>query len=45
MIAGIAGLAERLGPALDTLEVNPLRVEGADVEVLDALVVWKEGQP
>ena len=45
VIAGIAGLAEGLGAALDTLEVNPLRVEGADVEVLDALVVWKEGQP
>ena len=44
VIAGIAGLAEGLGPALDTLEVNPLRVDGADVEVLDALVVWKKGQ-
>ena len=44
VIAGIAGLAEGLGPALDSLEVNPLRVDGADVEVLDALVVWKEGQ-
>jgi succinyl-CoA synthetase beta subunit len=45
VIARIAGLAEGLGSALDTLEVNPLRVEGADVEVLDALVVWKGGQP
>ncbi len=44
VIAGIAGLAEGLGPALDTLEVNPLRVAGTDVEALDALVVWKEGQ-
>ena len=44
VIAAIAGLAERLGSALDTLEVNPLRVDGADVEVLDALVVWKKGQ-
>jgi hypothetical protein len=44
VIARIAGLAEGLGPALDTLEVNPLRVDGADIEVLDALVVWKGGQ-
>jgi acyl-CoA synthetase (NDP forming) len=44
VIVRIAGLAEGLGSALDTLEVNPLRVEGGDVEVLDALVVWKGGQ-
>jgi acyl-CoA synthetase (NDP forming) len=44
VIARIADLAEGLGSALDTLEVNPLRVEGSDVEVLDALVVWKGGQ-
>jgi hypothetical protein len=43
VIAGIGGLAERLGPALDTLEVNPLRLDEADVEILDALVVWKDG--
>jgi succinyl-CoA synthetase beta subunit len=43
VIARVARLAEGLGSALDTLEVNPLRVDGADVEVLDVLVVWKEG--
>jgi acyl-CoA synthetase (NDP forming) len=43
VITRIAGLADGLGSALDTLEVNPLRVEGTDVEVLDALVVWKGG--
>jgi acyl-CoA synthetase (NDP forming) len=43
VIVRIADLAQGLGSALDTLEVNPLRVEGADVEVLDALVVWKGG--
>ena len=42
--ARIAGLAEGLGSALDALEVNPLRVEGADIELLDALVVWKGGR-
>jgi acyl-CoA synthetase (NDP forming) len=38
----IAQLAEGLGEALDTLEVNPLRVDGDCVEVLDALAVWRE---
>jgi acyl-CoA synthetase (NDP forming) len=38
----IAQLAEGLGGALDTLEVNPLRVDGDCVEVLDALAVWRE---
>jgi succinyl-CoA synthetase beta subunit len=42
VVAGIARLAEGLGDALDTLEVNPLRVDGDDVEVLDALAVWRE---
>ena len=42
----IAQLAEGLGEALDTLEVNPLRVDGGDVEVLDALAIWRnEGDP
>ena len=40
-IASIARVAETLGPAIDTLEVNPLRVDGGDIEVLDALAVWK----
>jgi acyl-CoA synthetase (NDP forming) len=38
----IAQLAEGLGEALDTLEVNPLRVDGDCVEVLDALAVWRD---
>jgi acetate---CoA ligase (ADP-forming) len=37
----IAQLAEGLGEALDTLEVNPLRVDGECVEVLDALALWR----
>jgi acyl-CoA synthetase (NDP forming) len=42
----IAQLAEGLGEALDTLEVNPLRVDGDIVEVLDALALWRnEGEP
>jgi acyl-CoA synthetase (NDP forming) len=39
----IAGVAERLGEELDTLEVNPLWAAGDEVEVLDALVVWRSG--
>jgi acyl-CoA synthetase (NDP forming) len=38
----IARLCEGLGEALDTLEVNPLRVDGECVEVLDALALWRE---
>jgi hypothetical protein len=41
----IAQLADGLGAALDTLEVNPLRVDGDIVEVLDALALWRtEGE-
>jgi acyl-CoA synthetase (NDP forming) len=36
---GQAALA--LGPDLETFEVNPLRVAGAEVEALDALAVWR----
>ena len=35
-----ARLAERLGPRLASIEINPLRVDGATVEALDAAVVW-----
>jgi hypothetical protein len=39
-IAAFARLAERLGPRLASIEINPLRVDGATVEALDAVVVW-----
>ncbi len=42
VVVRIARLAESLGDALHTLEINPLRVEGDDVEVLDALAVWHD---
>jgi hypothetical protein len=32
-----------LGDQLDTLEVNPLRVAGTEVEALDVLVTWRTG--
>jgi hypothetical protein len=40
VVARIARLAE--GLPLDTLEVNPLRVDGDRIEVLDALAVRAE---
>jgi acyl-CoA synthetase (NDP forming) len=39
VVAGVAQAAASLGPALQTLEINPLRVDGASVEALDVLVV------
>lgn len=39
VVTAIAAAATRLGPALRTLEINPLRVDGSDVEALDVLVV------
>lgn len=40
VIAGIAELARGLGPGLESLEVNPLLVQGSRVEALDALITW-----
>jgi acyl-CoA synthetase (NDP forming) len=40
-ILAFAQLAERLGPSLASMEVNPLRVDGSTVEALDAAVVWE----
>jgi acyl-CoA synthetase (NDP forming) len=40
-IVAFARLAQRLGPRLASIEANPLRVDGATVEALDAVVVWK----
>jgi acyl-CoA synthetase (NDP forming) len=39
-IADFARLAERLGPRLASIEINPMRVDGTTVEALDAVVVW-----
>jgi acyl-CoA synthetase (NDP forming) len=40
VIVNITRLAESL--PLETLEINPLRVDGDQIEVLDALAVWAE---
>ena len=42
VIDGIARFAQSMGESLDTLEVNPLRADGAQIEVLDALAVWRD---
>ncbi|MCO1658231.1 acetate--CoA ligase family protein [Pseudonocardia humida] len=39
VVAQVAAAAAGLGPALQTLEINPLRVDGDSVEALDVLVV------
>jgi acetate---CoA ligase (ADP-forming) len=40
VIARIGDLALALGNDLESLEVNPLRVAGPDIEALDAAVTW-----
>ena len=39
-VTAICNAAVALGSDLQTLEVNPLRVDGGQVEALDALAVW-----
>ncbi|POX36895.1 carboxylate--amine ligase [Streptomyces sp. Ru73] len=39
-VVRIGELARSLGPRLESLEVNPLLVDGSRVEALDALVTW-----
>ena len=39
-IVDFARLAERLGPQLASIEINPLWAEGSTIEALDAVVVW-----
>ncbi|GAA2853225.1 acetate--CoA ligase family protein [Streptosporangium fragile] len=41
VIAAVGTLAAELEPHLESLEINPLRVDGPRIEALDALVVWR----
>jgi acyl-CoA synthetase (NDP forming) len=41
VIAWFGDLAVALGDDLESLEINPLRVDGAVIEALDAVVTWK----
>jgi acyl-CoA synthetase (NDP forming) len=47
VIARIGDLATALGDDLESLEVNPLWVDGATIEALDAVVTWTStgGEP
>jgi acyl-CoA synthetase (NDP forming) len=42
VIARIGDLALALGDALESLEINPLLVDGARIEALDAGLTWRE---
>lgn len=42
VIYRVSTLALALGPRLNALEINPLRVKGSQVEALDVLVNWLE---
>jgi acetate---CoA ligase (ADP-forming) len=44
-IVSIATVAERLGDALEVIEINPLWVSADRAEALDALVVWRDPGP
>jgi succinyl-CoA synthetase beta subunit len=41
VIARIGDVALALGEELESLEVNPLRVDGSQIEALDAVVTWR----
>ena len=42
IVSRIANVAAAMGDRLETAEINPLRVEGSQIEALDALVVLRE---
>ncbi len=41
MVARIGEVAVGLSDRLESLEVNPLLVRGAQVEALDPLIIWR----
>ncbi|AFR49447.1 acetate--CoA ligase family protein [Gordonia sp. KTR9] len=41
VVADIGNLAYALGDDLESLEVNPLRVDGDTIEALDAVITWR----
>jgi acyl-CoA synthetase (NDP forming) len=44
VLARFGELALALGPALRSMEINPLYVAGDQVEILDAVLVWPAGE-
>lgn len=45
VIARVSDLALALVDDLDSLEINPLWVDGGTIEALDVLVIWRTGPP
>lgn len=45
VIVKVGDAAMALGPELEALEINPLLVNGADVEALDGLAIWSDRAP
>ncbi len=41
MVSRIAAFAGSLGDGLESLEINPLLVNGSHIEALDALITWR----
>jgi len=41
IVVAVGRLAQELEPDLESLEINPLLVDGPRAEALDALVVWR----
>ncbi|GAB3295158.1 CoA-binding protein [Epidermidibacterium keratini] len=41
VIGRVVALAQALGEELESLEINPLRVSGGEIEALDALITWR----
>jgi acyl-CoA synthetase (NDP forming) len=44
VLARFGALALSLGPALESMEINPLYVAEDRVEILDAVLVWQDGE-
>ena len=45
IVARLGDLALALGDDLESIEINPLRVDGARAEALDAVVTWTGAEP
>ena len=43
VVSRVSNLAIALSDDLESIEVNPLRVDGPRIEALDALNTWKHG--
>lgn len=41
VIYRVAALARRLQGKLESLEINPLRIDGSQIEALDAVITWR----